>query len=520
MSLTLTRPLDNFPVIPMVPGYTCKEGLATSTNFRFVCMVSNSCRYTCPYPGTTIYEQNMTTLVSTAIIGPTATPLSGDYSFVAGREYYSDGKPFDIINITDNQQSTAPFSAIGQIFGFASARNSPHIAYVYAPGASGSVSYFYNKGITTGATSTTAVAANTVVAITCSSVDGSHIFTSTVPILMTQTGTANIDHDLVYPMTALQIISVGGTSYDEDYVAGTGNGVSYYSVTSGKRVYVTQIADGSGGNCAGSKDINALRNVYTVGHSMKDYQLAFPYTNTTVKLIYWNGSVWETANTILSGTVTSTTTAVAVQVGSINGVGYPPIVDSLPTCWLFIGDNPFIVRTNDPLEDEYTPLGWNDSTYRAFDGNNATYWDPGVSRYTASTGAYIGPFTTAGFQGDWIQFRDQFPIVSTSYTILGRSGFETTRSPRTFYLLGSNDEINWTLLDTETNVTTWTAGVAKTFTISYNSDYYTYFRLVVNSIGNLTSGGTNQDVVQISTFYVTGSSGTCVMSGAGAITIS
>ena len=112
---------------------------------------------------------------------------------------------------------------------------------------------------------------------------------------------------------------------------------------------------------------------------MKDYQLAFPYTNTTVKLVYWNGSIWETANTIPSGAVTSSSTAVTAQIGGINGIGYPPVVDSLPTCWLFIGDNPFMVRTNDPLEDEYTPLGWNDSTYRAFDGNNATYWDPGVS---------------------------------------------------------------------------------------------------------------------------------------------
>jgi len=350
-------------------------------------------------------------------------------------------------------------------------------------------------------------------------VDGSHIFTSTVPILMTRTGTANVDHDLVYPMTALQIISVGGTSYDEDYVAGTGNGVSYYSVTSGKRVYVTQIADGSGGNSAGSKDINALRNLYTVGHSMKDYQLAFPYTNTTVKLIYWNGSVWETANTIFSGAVTSTSTAVAVQVGGINGIGYPPVVDSLPTCWLFIGDNPFIVRTNDPFEDEYTPLGWNDSVYRAFDGNNSTYWDPGVSRYTASTGNYIGTFSTAGYQGDWIQFRDKFAISPSSYTILGRSGFETTRSPRTFYLLGSNDETTWVLLNAQTGVTNWTAGVAQTFTIP-TRDYYVYFRLVINAIGNLTSGGSNQDVVQIATFYVTGSSGDCVMSGSGAITIS
>jgi hypothetical protein len=193
-------------------------------------------------------------------------------------------------------------------------------------------------------------------------------------------------------------------------------------------------------------------------------------------------------------------------------------VDSLPTCWLFIGDNPFMLRTNDPLEDEYTPLGWNDSVYRAFDGSSATYWDPGVSRYTASTGAYIGTFTTAGYQGDWLQFRDEYQITPTSYTILGRSGYETTRSPRTFYLLGSNDETNWSLVDSETGVTNWVVGTAKTFTININESFR-YFRLVINSIGNSLSSGSNQDVVQIATFFVTGYSGTCTLTGAGTCVI-
>jgi hypothetical protein len=86
--------------------------------------------------------------------------------------------------------------------------------------------------------------------------------------------------------------------------------------------------------------------------------------------------------------------------------------------------------------------------------------------------------------------------------------------------MGSTNESTWTVIDTQTSITTWTSATPKTFIPAVNSGLYNYLRLVVGSIGNLTSGGSNQDIVQISTLSFTGSTGSIVFSGTGAITFS
>ena len=507
---------------PFTDIFESTESLATSDNFRFVCMVTSTCRYVCPYKGTVLFEYtpSPTSPTTTIVLNATTGPVSGDLALTAGKWYFSNGKPFDLVNITDNQQAVVPFVAIGSLFGFYATRNEPHTFYCYSPTIAGTVSYYYNTSITGTVASTTAVAANTVTAITCNATVGgfSHMFVSTVPILASRTGTANVDHDVLYPMTTLQIAAVGGSVFDENLGAVTTSGASNYSNTSGKRVAVTQIADGNGGNSSGSKDIGLMRQNYMVSHSMDDIQFAFPYTNTSVRLQYYQNGNWGTYGVINGGTVSSTLTAVQYWIGWINGIGYPPLIDTLPTVWLITGSDNFMVRTNDPYDDEYTPLGFNDTTWRAFDGDNSTYWDPGVSRYTASTGVYNSPpaFTTAGYAvGDWIQLYSPQAINVVSYTILGRSGYETTRSPRDFWLLGSTDESTWTVINAQTGITTWATSTSKTFTPASTRNFYNYLRLVVSSIGNLTSGGTNQDVVQIASLSFTGSSGSVVFSGSG-----
>jgi hypothetical protein len=525
-----TTGYTTYPTQPMTSPFTdifeSTESLATSDNFRFVCMVTSTCTYVCPYKGTILYEYTPSPTAPTTItvLSATTEPTSGTLALTAGKWYFSNGKPFDLNNITDNQQAVVPFVAIGSLFGFYVARNAPHTFYCYSPTTGGTVSYYYNTSITGTVSSTTTLTANTVTAITCNATAGGfvHMFVSTVPILASQTGTFNADHGSLYPMTPLQIAPVGGALFEENLGACTQSGGSNYSNTSGKRVGVTQIADGNGGNSSGSKDIALMRQNYMIAHSMDDIQFSFPYTNTSVRIQYYQNGNWGTYGVINGGTVSSTLSAVNYYIGSIAGIGYPPLVSTLPTVWLLTGSDNFMIRTNDPYDDEYTPLGFNDTTWRAFDGDNATYWDPGVSRYTASTGVYNSPpaFTTSGNSGDWIQLYSQQAINVKSYTILGRSGYETTRSPRNFWLMGSTNESTWTVIDTQTSITTWTSATPKTFIPAVNSGLYNYLRLVVGSIGNLTSGGSNQDIVQISTLSFTGSTGSIVFSGTGAITFS
>lgn len=525
----MTTSLTTYPTQPMISPFTdifeCTEGLITSDNFRFVCMVTSICRYICPYRGTILYEYtpSPTSPVTTTVLSATTEPVSGNLSLTAGKWYFSNGKPFDLVNITDIQHAIVPFAAIGTLFGFYSVRESPGTFYCYSPTTGGTISYYYNTSITAAATSTTSLTANTVTTITCNATAGNfyHMIVSTVPILVSKTNINSVDHDILYPMTTLQIAPIGGAVFDENLGSCTQSQASNYSNTAGKRVGVTQIGDGNGGNCSTSKDINALRQNYLICHSISNMQFGLPYSDTVVKIQYYQGGNWGTYAIINGGTVTSIQNANQFFINGISGIGFAQLINTLPTVWFITGNNNFMTRTNDPYDDEYTPLGFNDTTWRAFDGNNSTYWDPGVSRYNASTGAYNSPpaFTTNGFSGDWIQLYSQQAINVATYTILGRSGYETTRCPRNFWLLGSTDENTWTTIDTRNSITDWSSSTSKTFTLAYSTNYFNYLRLVVGSIGNLASGGSNQDIVQIASLSFTGSTGTITTSGVGIMTI-
>lgn len=60
---------------------------------------------------------------------------------------------------------------------------------------------------------------------------------------------------------------------------------------------------------------------------------------------------------------------------------------------------------------------------------------------------------------------------------------------KTFELQGSNDDTNWTTLDTQTNITSWSLGVAKYFDVATPGSYI-YYRLYVTANGGDTYVGT------------------------------
>jgi hypothetical protein len=138
--------------------------------------------------------------------------------------------------------------------------------------------------------------------------------------------------------------------------------------------------------------------------------------------------------------------------------------------------------------------------YFAFDYNVNNSW---VSNTVYnSTGAYTGTITTTfknttsaiTISGEWLQIQLPYSISIAGYTILPRSSTQLSQFPKQWYLVGSNDGLNWYAIDYKNAIT-------PTYTyLSYgngyaNKNYYSYFRLIFmasNNSLNINSIAINQ----------------------------
>lgn len=157
---------------------------------------------------------------------------------------------------------------------------------------------------------------------------------------------------------------------------------------------------------------------------------------------------------------------------------------------------------------------------KAFDSNATTFWEnfsgTAVSNGYSTSGTYVGTvssggafFTTTGtagtYDGEWLQIQMPTGMVLQNYSIQGRSGYEATRTPSTFVILGSNDGTTWTLLDTQSGVaaSSYASQTVVYFTIaSPGATTYTYFRMVVQNVQNTGSIQT-VNIAQWSLNYLT-----------------
>lgn len=108
--------------------------------------------------------------------------------------------------------------------------------------------------------------------------------------------------------------------------------------------------------------------------------------------------------------------------------------------------------------------------------------------YNTSTGVYNGTTTTLGYPGAWCQIQLPYPINISYYTIIAPS-ISVAQTPSTWRVYGSNDAINWILIDTRTSIS-WTASQLQTFYTPSLVVSYSYYRIVVNAVQNTGGGGT------------------------------
>lgn len=120
-------------------------------------------------------------------------------------------------------------------------------------------------------------------------------------------------------------------------------------------------------------------------------------------------------------------------------------------------------------------------------------WSSDSTGYVQATGLYSGAYTTTvsgtSYAGQWIQIQLPSAISIASYTIWPYSGV-IGRSPYTWYLAGSTNGSTWSLVDSRTGISNWTANVSNTYNLASASAQYSYFRLICTCTQPANDNGT------------------------------
>jgi len=155
----------------------------------------------------------------------------------------------------------------------------------------------------------------------------------------------------------------------------------------------------------------------------------------------------------------------------VNAYNSPDLVN-----WLFTS-NPIKVGLTDLTDQPGTITAQGESQPNlkdyAFDNATTTKW---LDLATAH------PTTRAS----WIQYQlSGSPYVVTQYTLTSADDF-SDRDPKNWDLLGSNDGLTWTTLDTRTNEVFSARSQKNSYTFT-NSAAYIYYRLQISSVNDPTT---------------------------------
>jgi hypothetical protein len=120
----------------------------------------------------------------------------------------------------------------------------------------------------------------------------------------------------------------------------------------------------------------------------------------------------------------------------------------------------------------------------------ATYWQSSQLYNTA--GAYTGSASLGGVNGEWLMLGLPYPITLTSYTLYRRTDIATQMAV-SFTILGSNDRVTYTSVNTQT-AQSWTSPTNITYSVT-GSAAYQYYAIVVQTVG-ATAGTSTTSIVE------------------------
>ena len=115
--------------------------------------------------------------------------------------------------------------------------------------------------------------------------------------------------------------------------------------------------------------------------------------------------------------------------------------------------------------------------YRAFDGSHNSEYPSPTTYSSSSPYGYTGSNSLGVYHGEWIKIHLSSAIAPTSVYAETRT-LSGHNNPSIWRILASNDDTNWTLLHSSTNVIS-NSGITESFT---NTTTYTYFAILVENI--------------------------------------
>jgi hypothetical protein len=477
----------------------------------WICVFSGTATYSIVDSGVTIWQRTNTGVI-TSVVGPSTGPTRGSLSVTAGFTYYSTGGPINLV-VEDQHHSIIPLTMAGTLFWHSAARNPPLNIYVYAPFSNATVNFYDNvaSGISSAASNTVNISTgNTVVFITSNihnfvtSSSGQSWITANVPVIVSATMTGS-DKTILSPMADYvyrrYISYVGAPSNNTTGVSSTEFTV-YSNIV---KVMDMSIADGSGGDSAQALGLEYLSDMYSWGNTLSDYTIISPYDNTFVSVEFWDSanSAWRILenHTITGGTITN---AVRVMRDGTAGVGNTATVITGATnnfntsnLWKWTGTKPFYLCINDSADDEFSVLGWRQSTYynKPRSGNTWINMVNGANNLTIVGGAISNNGTMTFGDNQITQYcvNSSFPYPtedSTQEVWFYKKGGPKAGAALTYSVGGDNHQLYYF---TDTVFQPWSLANNTTITISSIANTWTHAVRTRSKNGGLES------------FYINGS---------------
>lgn len=152
-----------------------------------------------------------------------------------------------------------------------------------------------------------------------------------------------------------------------------------------------------------------------------------------------------------------------------------------------IAEGTYLVFSSSDLAGPAVPNSW-----QAFDKNLtvSTYWQSALT-YNAA-GGYAGAASLGGVNGEWLMIGLPYAVSLTSYTLYRRTDIATQMAV-SFTILGSNDRVTYTSVNTQT-AQSWTTPTSLTYSVT-GSAAYQYYAIVVQTVG-ATAGTSTTSIVE------------------------
>jgi len=149
----------------------------------------------------------------------------------------------------------------------------------------------------------------------------------------------------------------------------------------------------------------------------------------------------------------------------------PPPSERFPTVALTsASSNGYTVTSSSSYADFAGYYNW-----RLYNGNIANGWHTNHNLWSSSGATYIGAQSIGSYVGEWNKIKFPAHFVLQYLIITARQGYDT-QAPKEWSIIGSNDDLNWTLLKNSIEKVPQSG-----INVQVNAgEAYTYFTLVIH----------------------------------------